>query len=498
MSSDGTPLPDAVTAAVSEETPLPPEVKDAVIKQVEFYFSDSNLPTDDFLMKHVRKSPHGWVNLHLIAKFKRMRTLSSSVPAIAAALGDSKQLVVSADGNAVRRKTPLPEMDTAEVAERTVIAEHLPRDKQSIEALTELFSKCGTVNIVRVCQPGQVKSPAQMEDGARQPAHNQIVSNQMHALVEYATPEEAALACKQLTEDSSWRAGLKVRPLVRGNGGKNKWGNYHDHQDTEHPHKEPEASKAQHASTLKDVPVKKVVAKHGSSTPDAVGSPVKSDAVAEALALARKATAIAASSSRRRSLESNGSAGNSRRGSMDLASIDSVKAAKAALRPRRSSLDQPRRSSLDQPRRSSLEQPRRSSLDTGDGHRKHSMDTKPSQAAVSAAAVTDAFASSAPRAEPSSDHYSKLIAKQLADTTSGAMSSATSGENTSSGGEDGEDRKSRRARRKDYATWASGVTAAAHKPGGKDHHGIYQPVMPDGSRGFSHGRGKPMPPPPAR
>lgn len=118
-----------------------------------------------------------------------------------------------------------------------------------------------------------------------------------------------------------------------------------------------------------------VVAKHGSSTPDAVGSPVKSDAVAEALALARKATAIAASSSRRRSLESNGSAGNSRRGSMDLASIDSVKAAKAALRPRRSSLDQPRRSSLDQPRRSSLEQPRRSSLDTGDGHRKHSMDT---------------------------------------------------------------------------------------------------------------------------
>lgn len=181
---------------------------------------------------------------------------------------------------------------------------------------------------MRVCQPGQVKSPAQMEDGARQPAHNQIVSNQMHALVEYATPEEAALACKQLTEDSSWlppppppsfrallssfpllhsnmtaqaltgmdchvmaathpwpahprvwchlgkhhplawtkppwclscrRAGLKVRPLVRGNGGKNKWGNYHDHQDTEHPHKEPEASKAQHASTLKDVPVKKV------------------------------------------------------------------------------------------------------------------------------------------------------------------------------------------------------------------------------------------------
>jgi hypothetical protein len=70
------------------------------------------------------------------------------------------------------------------------------------------------------------------------------------------------------------------------------------------------------------------------------------------------------------------------------------------------------------------------------------------------------------------------------------------GDNTSSGGEDGEERKSRRQRRKDYATWASGVSAAAHKPGERDHHGVYQPVMPDGSRGFSRGRGKPVAPPP--
>lgn len=30
------------------------------MKQVEFYFSDGNLPTDAFLLKQVSKSPEGW------------------------------------------------------------------------------------------------------------------------------------------------------------------------------------------------------------------------------------------------------------------------------------------------------------------------------------------------------------------------------------------------------------------------------------------------------
>jgi hypothetical protein len=133
-----------------------------------------------------------------------MRALSTSVPAIAAALRDSEELVVSGDGNAVRRKAALPETDDAEVAERTVIAEHLPRDKHSIEALTELFSRCGSVRMVRMCQPGQVRSTAQVEAPGKQVSNNQIVSNQVHALVEYATAEEAAAACKELTDDSTW------------------------------------------------------------------------------------------------------------------------------------------------------------------------------------------------------------------------------------------------------------------------------------------------------
>jgi hypothetical protein len=41
-------------------------VKAAVVKQVEFYFSDANLPTDEFLIKQVKKSAHGWGTSRLL------------------------------------------------------------------------------------------------------------------------------------------------------------------------------------------------------------------------------------------------------------------------------------------------------------------------------------------------------------------------------------------------------------------------------------------------
>ena len=31
-----------------------------IVKQVNFYFSDTNLPTDNFLLTQVRKTPEGW------------------------------------------------------------------------------------------------------------------------------------------------------------------------------------------------------------------------------------------------------------------------------------------------------------------------------------------------------------------------------------------------------------------------------------------------------
>lgn len=56
---------EAAAAAQPEEQPKPSagvsaELQEKIIKQVEFYFSDENLPTDEFLLKRVKQNKQGW------------------------------------------------------------------------------------------------------------------------------------------------------------------------------------------------------------------------------------------------------------------------------------------------------------------------------------------------------------------------------------------------------------------------------------------------------
>lgn len=83
--------------------------------QVEFYFSDSNLPRDAFMLEKVRSSPEGFVPLALLATFQRMSKLLNSshrdvatvpaelVEALAATLEASASLTLSEDRASVRR-----------------------------------------------------------------------------------------------------------------------------------------------------------------------------------------------------------------------------------------------------------------------------------------------------------------------------------------------------------------------------------------------------------
>lgn len=52
---------------------LTPAMLERAVKQVEFYFSDSNLPRDKFMLEHVRANAEGFVDVALIATFARMR-----------------------------------------------------------------------------------------------------------------------------------------------------------------------------------------------------------------------------------------------------------------------------------------------------------------------------------------------------------------------------------------------------------------------------------------
>lgn len=100
------PAPETV-APESVATPVCPMISSKILKQVEFYFSDANLPRDRFLQEKVKEND-GWIQLSLLASFSRMKTLSEDVEAIASAVEKSEELLeLNEDRTAVRRKTEL-------------------------------------------------------------------------------------------------------------------------------------------------------------------------------------------------------------------------------------------------------------------------------------------------------------------------------------------------------------------------------------------------------
>ncbi|KAL2813682.1 hypothetical protein BJX63DRAFT_211246 [Aspergillus granulosus] len=90
--------------SAQEETNDPVEIR----KQVEFYFSDSNLPMDKFLFSKVGGSKNNAVPLELLHSFKRMRRFQP-FSAIVEALKTSETLELTDNETSVRRKVPLPE-----------------------------------------------------------------------------------------------------------------------------------------------------------------------------------------------------------------------------------------------------------------------------------------------------------------------------------------------------------------------------------------------------
>lgn len=116
---------------------------------MEFYFSDSNLPRDAFLLQKVQSSPDGSVPLSLIATFSRMRPLlglsakevslvgAPVVARLTEALQDSEVLALSEDGRSVKRVAPLPESEqvSQEAEERSIYASPFPYNI-TLDALT--------------------------------------------------------------------------------------------------------------------------------------------------------------------------------------------------------------------------------------------------------------------------------------------------------------------------------------------------------------------------
>lgn len=124
-----------------------------IIRQIEYYFGDINLPRDRFLQDLV-KQDEGWVPLETMTKFNRLKQITDDVSLIAEALKKSTSglMEISEDGTKLRRSPdkPMPE-NTEErrqdVSARTVYAKVFPLDS-TLDELVAFFESYGPMETV--------------------------------------------------------------------------------------------------------------------------------------------------------------------------------------------------------------------------------------------------------------------------------------------------------------------------------------------------------------
>lgn len=161
-----------------------------IVEQVEFYFSDDSLLKDAFLLKHVRRNKEGFVSLKLVSSFKRVRALVKDWRVVGVAIKrKSKKIELNDIETKIRRIDPLPLYDET-TPSRTVVATNLPFEKLTIEKVSDIFSKCGEIALVRILRPN-CPIPADVRQFVNK--HPELQQNEC-ALVEFTESSSARRA----------------------------------------------------------------------------------------------------------------------------------------------------------------------------------------------------------------------------------------------------------------------------------------------------------------
>lgn len=146
--------PAAAPAPIPADTPIPDGLDlPAMRTQVEYYFSDANLPRDKFLKSKVDETVDGYVPLAVLVTFKKLMALNATPAALAAAVTPSTALVLDDTRALVRRATPLPPPDKIpDWRTRSVYVRGWKPNtiEPTVETVREAFSPYGTVTSVRV------------------------------------------------------------------------------------------------------------------------------------------------------------------------------------------------------------------------------------------------------------------------------------------------------------------------------------------------------------
>ncbi|RKP02402.1 hypothetical protein CXG81DRAFT_17929 [Caulochytrium protostelioides] len=148
-------------------------LSEKILKQVEFYFGDANLPRDAFLQAEIERNPSGWVPIDTLLRFNRLKQLTTDATVIAEAIKGSSFLEVHDAAAAqpageaapvdalplsIRRTTPVASR-AARPANHVIHVSGFPTEIESpIDAFQETFAPFGAVVLVRPFRDRQAKA----------------------------------------------------------------------------------------------------------------------------------------------------------------------------------------------------------------------------------------------------------------------------------------------------------------------------------------------------
>jgi La domain/RNA binding motif len=154
---------DAAQATYSPGPPGESEKDGVVRKQMEFWFSPSNMRRDWYLRRQM--DADGWLDPAIFLRFNRMKQLNASLPEVVEACKGSSLLEVSAPDETVsfgdsvgqsrvRRRVDISSHseDAVTESEHSLIAENIP-EGSSTDSVTKLFLAYGEVTYVWVSKP---------------------------------------------------------------------------------------------------------------------------------------------------------------------------------------------------------------------------------------------------------------------------------------------------------------------------------------------------------
>jgi len=173
---------------------------DTLLKQLEFYFSDSNLWKSKFLQEQISLDPEkqGFVDISTIATFNKVKGFT--IDEIKEAVKKSQKLALNSDGTKIKRRIPLPKENKTEIERRTIYVEGLPEDVtiDSLKEFMEQFGGGGGGGVTYVTIPPLRESNQSQEKSQLTTTNENSTDRKIFAFVEFCSSEDASKAVTNL------------------------------------------------------------------------------------------------------------------------------------------------------------------------------------------------------------------------------------------------------------------------------------------------------------